>query len=773
MMVLSGARAGEWNWLRRLTARAAARDLTVFVVPGLEIARAHGLDLAAAELRPVATPRHATVLIVVGELPTGLCRAAAIAWAQMPRPRAILALGAGALDPLPGADVAVPLGQAALVGAVAEIRRRVVDGAFGQDVTDFDVAAVRTATTYTCPMHPEIVRDEPGQCPICGMDLVTREEAGGTDHENQTSDATHGIAHQGEHHGGHAGGVGEYTCPMHAEVAQDDPGSCPICGMDLVPRDEDTARGAAKDGDETPEGEGGIYTCPMHPEIMRAEQGQCPLCGMDLVPRDENTNEGGAAAGDMVEGKVRAYTCPMHPEIARDEPGSCPRCGMDLIPRAAANADHDADNGDHGRGEAPDRQAEPGGLAATDGHPHAGHQGHGDQSAPGASGERQASAAEEPGGEGDMAHGEHSMGGMDHGDEQGGHPEGDMGGMDMGEGFMSMVMMTHDLVRSADGLPMERLDVPFGPLFPGLPGGLALTFSLDGDTVAEASVTRGVLARGLDATWPGPVATLPERFARLDPLAPLAYRLLAQRAVGAATAVTPDEATVRARIGALERERAASHLNWLAAFLALLGDRALAREAAGLQRALLTGPDSAAIARQRPGVTAFVRRVLRRPLLARRLRGVGALGTTAAPPWGGPVARSAGVAEDTRADERAYRALGFVPVVRSGADAWARLAVRLAELDQSVDLVIAAGAVALPAWTAPAGDGSGQAIVETPRGAATLRLTIAAGMVREAALATPSVTHLAFLKPVAAGCEVADALVGIASLDLSPWEIER
>lgn len=25
---------------------------------------------------------------------------------------------------------------------------------------------------YVCPMHPEIVRDEPGQCSICGMDLV-------------------------------------------------------------------------------------------------------------------------------------------------------------------------------------------------------------------------------------------------------------------------------------------------------------------------------------------------------------------------------------------------------------------------------------------------------------------------------------------------------------------------------------------------------------------------------------------------------------------------
>ena len=27
-------------------------------------------------------------------------------------------------------------------------------------------------TQYTCPMHPQIIRDEPGSCPICGMDLV-------------------------------------------------------------------------------------------------------------------------------------------------------------------------------------------------------------------------------------------------------------------------------------------------------------------------------------------------------------------------------------------------------------------------------------------------------------------------------------------------------------------------------------------------------------------------------------------------------------------------
>src|SRR2546423_8762006 len=32
------------------------------------------------------------------------------------------------------------------------------------------------AQRYTCPMHPEIVRAEPGQCPKCGMTLVPMKE---------------------------------------------------------------------------------------------------------------------------------------------------------------------------------------------------------------------------------------------------------------------------------------------------------------------------------------------------------------------------------------------------------------------------------------------------------------------------------------------------------------------------------------------------------------------------------------------------------------------
>ncbi len=34
--------------------------------------------------------------------------------------------------------------------------------------------STNTATQYTCPMHPQIVREAPGSCPICGMDLVPK-----------------------------------------------------------------------------------------------------------------------------------------------------------------------------------------------------------------------------------------------------------------------------------------------------------------------------------------------------------------------------------------------------------------------------------------------------------------------------------------------------------------------------------------------------------------------------------------------------------------------
>ena len=45
----------------------------------------------------------------------------------------------------------------------------VVDAA---DDTPAEHALKHMTAEYRCPMHPDVVRDEPGKCPVCGMDLV-------------------------------------------------------------------------------------------------------------------------------------------------------------------------------------------------------------------------------------------------------------------------------------------------------------------------------------------------------------------------------------------------------------------------------------------------------------------------------------------------------------------------------------------------------------------------------------------------------------------------
>ncbi|MBS1977879.1 MAG: copper-translocating P-type ATPase [Bacteroidetes bacterium] len=124
---------------------------------------------------------------------------------------------------------------------------------------------------YTCPMHPEVIKDAPGKCPKCGMNLVPVKEKGHENHE-------HTPQHHHEEHNHRAitqtTEEGQYYCPMLCEGDKkySKPGNCPVCGMHLVK--EVKLQPTVKE-----------YTCPMHPEIIRSEPGSCPICGMDLVPR--------------------------------------------------------------------------------------------------------------------------------------------------------------------------------------------------------------------------------------------------------------------------------------------------------------------------------------------------------------------------------------------------------------------------------------------------------------------------------------------------------
>lgn len=95
---------------------------------------------------------------------------------------------------------------------------------------------------YICPMHPEIAQDKPGNCPKCGMNLVQVNAKAGEEHPQHQHKEK-----ETEKHSGHeqhtapivnitkAKGFQKYTCPMHPQVVQDEPGKCPLCGMTLVP----------------------------------------------------------------------------------------------------------------------------------------------------------------------------------------------------------------------------------------------------------------------------------------------------------------------------------------------------------------------------------------------------------------------------------------------------------------------------------------------------------------------------------------------------------
>jgi len=72
--------------------------------------------------------------------------------------------------------------------------------------------------TFYCPMHCEGDKtyDAPGDCPVCGMDLVEEQNLSTTSAE-------------------------QWTCPMHPEIVKDEASSCPICGMDLEPMEADSS----------------------------------------------------------------------------------------------------------------------------------------------------------------------------------------------------------------------------------------------------------------------------------------------------------------------------------------------------------------------------------------------------------------------------------------------------------------------------------------------------------------------------------------------------
>lgn len=193
-----------------------------------------------------------------------------------------------------------------------------------------------------------------------------------------------------------------------------------------------------------------------------------------------------------------------------------------------------------------------------------------------------------------------------------------------------------------DGLELDQLPLRLGPLLPILPPGLELAVLLQGDIVQEATL--------------GP-----------NPYEPTGSRPVAVDRVG---------------IAELELARARHHLRWVAEALRIAGRPALGLRALALAEAEC-GPDAGAVA-------SLARCIDRDVGLRLSNTGVGLIDGDRAAALG-PVARAGGRADDARADDPAYQALGFRPIVHAAGDVRARWQQRIGEALQALDLAARAG----------------------------------------------------------------------------------
>jgi Cu(I)/Ag(I) efflux system membrane fusion protein len=88
--------------------------------------------------------------------------------------------------------------------------------------------------------------------------------------------------------------------------------------------DDSTAEHSAKHADP-------LYRCPMHPDVVRNEPGECPICGMDLVKVEPEPTAPAGKGAAAAQGKPLYYRHPHDPKRTSPEPKQ-DEMGMDYVP---------------------------------------------------------------------------------------------------------------------------------------------------------------------------------------------------------------------------------------------------------------------------------------------------------------------------------------------------------------------------------------------------------------------------------------------------------
>jgi FtsP/CotA-like multicopper oxidase with cupredoxin domain len=130
------------------------------------------------------------------------------------------------------------------------------------------------ASSYACPMHPDVTAGEPGTCPKCGMKLMAAALT--------------------------------YACPMHPEVTATEPGTCPTCGMKLVPSDAPLAPAAQPGQGEAHGGHDhgdGLEWEDLMPEINRVSDSSNMI--WQLIDRETGAENGAISWAFTVGDRVK------------------------------------------------------------------------------------------------------------------------------------------------------------------------------------------------------------------------------------------------------------------------------------------------------------------------------------------------------------------------------------------------------------------------------------------------------------------------------------